>query len=70
MEKLRAWRERHNLTLEQAGERFGVSGPALGRYEKGRLPERKVMDKIITETKGEVTANDWFDIPDAEAVAS
>lgn len=58
------------MTLDALGKEVGVSGVALGRYEEGRMPRDKVMQEIIRVTMGEVTANDWFDIPAAAQKAA
>jgi transcriptional regulator with XRE-family HTH domain len=65
--KLRQWREGQRLSQAEAGDKVGVSAVAWGRYERGRVPEPEVLQKIITVTQGAVTANDWFDIPREKA---
>ena len=63
MSKLKTWREERDLSQEQAGRLIGVSAVAFGRYERGRVPEPEALQKIIDVTNGEVTANDFFEIP-------
>lgn len=65
MSDLRAWREAQKLTRAQLGEKLGVTSVAIGRYEAGRVPDPGVLQRLIEITGGEVTANDFFDIPDA-----
>ena len=65
--RLRTWREAKGMTLEELGAEIGVSGVAVGRYEAGRPPKADVLRQIILFTGGEVTANDWFDIPAGRA---
>jgi len=64
MSKLKKWREDRKLSQEQAGRLFEVSAVAFGRYERGRVPEPEVLQKIIDGTAGEITANDFFDLPE------
>jgi transcriptional regulator with XRE-family HTH domain len=59
--KLRDWRKSCNMTLVALSRELGVTTVSLGRYERGaRLPEKRVMEKIIEVTQGQVTPNDWF----------
>lgn len=64
MSDLRTWREDQKLSRAQLGEKLGVTPVAIGRYEQGRVPDPTVLQKIIEVSAGEVTANDFFDIPD------
>ena len=48
----------------------GVSQPAVHRYRNGRVPTPEVMRKIVEQTAGQVTPNDFFETPDSEAKAS
>lgn len=53
---LTAWRRAKGLTLEQLGEKLGVSAAALSRYEGGkRMPKRAIALAIEQATAGEVT---------------
>lgn len=46
-QNIRAWRKRRGLTQNQLGRLCGVSGAAIGSYEKGAtLPKRRVVEKI------------------------
>lgn len=52
---------RAEITNSEFAERIGVSRQALWRYRSGeRMPERAVMQKIMEETGGAVTPNDFF----------
>lgn len=64
MSDLRAWREAKKLSRAQLGEKLGVTSVAIGRYEQGRVPEPSVLQKIIEVSEGQVTANDFFEIPE------
>lgn len=59
--KLEEYRRRQNLTLAALGELIGVTDVAVHRYEHGRVPEPKVLRRIIEATGGAVQANDFFD---------
>ena len=62
--KLDEWRKARKFTQEQLAEMIGVaSRVSVARYESGRVPDQDVLRKIIEITSGEVTANDFYDIP-------
>jgi hypothetical protein len=42
--------------------KIGVKPCSMSRYKNGRVPEPRVMEKIIRETGGVVLPNDFFDI--------
>lgn len=56
-----------NLTEDAFAVRIGVSQPAVHRYRNGRIPTPDVMQRIVEETGGKVTPNDFFDLPEARA---
>jgi transcriptional regulator with XRE-family HTH domain len=57
----RLWRIGKGLTLAELAARIGVTAGGLSRYERGqRMPARRIMSRFLQETKGEVTANDFF----------
>lgn len=61
--QLRDWLTREGMTFSEMGEKIQRSGEAVRRYALGeRIPDRETMPKIITETAGEVTANDFFGV--------
>lgn len=48
-ENIRAWRKRRGLTQNQLGRLCGVSGAAIGSYEKGATaPKRRTVEKIAS----------------------
>jgi transcriptional regulator with XRE-family HTH domain len=61
--KLSRWRAYRKLTLSEAAALVGVTPVAFGRYERGRVPDPSRLQKIIEVTEGDVTANDFFEIP-------
>ena len=50
------------MSLAAVGEAIGVAEGSVSRYEKGRVPEPDVMQRIIAFTAGMVQPNDWFDL--------
>lgn len=61
--KLGVWLKQEELSFAEFGRRLGCSGEAVRRYAEGiRIPDREAMPKIVSETSGDVTANDFFDI--------
>ena len=66
MNALRTWRRSNGLTIEQMAERLGVSVGSLSRIERGeQWPDREFFGRMVTETSGEVTPND-FCLPAAD----
>jgi transcriptional regulator with XRE-family HTH domain len=63
MSDLKSWREGQKISRADLGEKLGVTAVAVGRYESGRVPEPAVLQRLIEITAGDVTANDFFDIP-------
>jgi phosphopantothenoylcysteine decarboxylase/phosphopantothenate--cysteine ligase len=45
-------------------DRIGVSVMSLSRYKRGRIPTKKVMARIVVETGGQVTPDDFYDLAD------
>lgn len=68
--RLREWREREGLTQEFVAGELGVSQPILSLMERAdnpRLPrEKRVLVRLYRLSKGEVTPNDFFDLPDLD----
>lgn len=60
MNALRTWRRGHGFTIEQMAERLGVSVGSLSRIERGeQWPDRGFFERMVTETSGAVTPNDF-----------
>jgi transcriptional regulator with XRE-family HTH domain len=57
----------NSLSRADFAQQIGVSVESVRRYLNGRVPEPSVMGKIIWVTDGEVTANDFFQLPTEEA---
>lgn len=60
--KLSDWLSSNEIKDADFADRIGVSRQALHRYKTGkRVPERDVMFRIVSETDGSVTANDFYE---------
>ncbi len=63
--KLAAYLKGRKITQEAFAELLGVSQGDVSRYAAGtRMPRPGIMAKITAATHGEVTPNDFFDIPE------
>ena len=61
---LSTYLSQHKLNFTEFGGRIGVSQAAVSRYANGlRIPRPAHMRAIERETKGLVTANDFFAKP-------
>ena len=61
--KLATYIKSTGATASAFAARIGVSHVSVVRYQAGRVPAPDVMQRIITETAGAVTADDFFDVP-------
>lgn len=58
---LRTFLDQSGTSVARFAERIGVHPQAVHRYLNGeRIPRLKVMIRIIHETKGEVSADDFL----------
>jgi DNA-binding transcriptional regulator YdaS (Cro superfamily) len=54
---------RPKIAVAEFARRIGLPQPTVHRYTKGeRIPEPEAMAKIVAETAGAVTPNDFYDI--------
>jgi len=61
--KLQAYLASRDCPAVEFGRRLGVSKTSVSRYASGeRIPAPEVMRRIVAETKGAVTANDFYDL--------
>lgn len=61
--KLDIWMKKKNVSRKILAKHLGVTIQAVGYYAKGRkIPRPETMAKIVSHTKGEVTANDFYGI--------
>ena len=64
--KLAAWRIGKDKTQEWVADQLGVSQPHVSKMEQARnpaVPGAKVIIKAYIMSDGEITPNDWFDLP-------
>jgi transcriptional regulator with XRE-family HTH domain len=57
---LREYLEAMKISESKFADRIGVSQAAINRYCNGRAPRGEIMKRIMAETEGKVTANDWY----------
>lgn len=63
--KLSTWLSEEALSFAEFAPRIDRTAEAVRRYANGeRIPDRDTMPKIVRETGGRVTANDFFDVAD------
>lgn len=63
MNNLRIWRKGHGITLVEMATRLGISDGSLSRIERNeQWPDREIIKRIVSETGGEVTANDLLGV--------
>jgi transcriptional regulator with XRE-family HTH domain len=68
---LKTYLKNKNLNDSEFAVLINTSQTAVNRYKLGRrTPSPDVMQRIIDVTGGEVTANDWYDLPIAPAPES
>lgn len=65
---LRQYLDESGLSATEFAGRIGVTPMAVSRYlGRERVPRAGVLARIIAETNGKVTANDFFDLPSEAA---
>ena len=58
--------KKHKKSHDAFGREIGVAGATVSRYaNKQRHPEPEIMQKIIDVTNAQVTANDFFEVPES-----
>ena len=69
--KLDDWLRKEKLPRYRFAERIGVQPSVVTDYIAGRYcPRPKIAEKIIHETRGEVTANDFLSAEAQQAVGA
>lgn len=62
--KLQTYLDRNKISQSAMAKALGISAVAVHRYVRGtRLPEHAVLAKLLTLTDGQVTPNDFYEIP-------
>jgi transcriptional regulator with XRE-family HTH domain len=71
--KLADWLKANDVSFAEFGRRIGRSTEAVRRYaNEERIPDRDTMPAVARETRGLVTANDFYPLehPPVDAVDS
>lgn len=69
--KLQEWLDETGESVPGFAKRIDRTPEAVRRYAAGkRIPDRETMPRIVEETEGKVTANDFFDIDAPESAAA
>lgn len=61
--KLYRWRKAHNLILEQASERIGVSAATLSRLERQRDADKAATAPFVPDIRTLAAVTRWLGIP-------
>lgn len=65
--KLQSYLESRDYPAREFSRKLGVSPAAVARYASGqRIPSPSIMRRIVTETEGAVTPNDFYDVSSSE----
>lgn len=65
--KLDIWMKKKNVSREILAKHLGVTVQAVCYYVNGqKIPRPETMAKIVAYTKGEVTANDFYNVEKSE----
>jgi hypothetical protein len=51
---------RKGLNDKEYADIIGATAMSIGRYRRGRIPEKDIMLAIAHESRGEVTPNTWY----------
>lgn len=61
--KLYQWRKKENKTQQELATELGTTQAIYQKWESGEtIPRPESMQKIVEYTKGEVTANDFYNV--------
>lgn len=61
--KLKDWLDKENISRENLAKDLNITVQAVGYYANGqKIPRAETMQKIVAYTKGEVTANDFYNV--------
>lgn len=59
----RTWLDKENISQQQVAKDLDISQVAVCYYVNGKkIPRPEMMAKIVAYTKGEVTANDFYNV--------
>ncbi len=61
--KFKDWLEKENKSQDEVAKELDLSQVSICYYVNGqKIPRAETMQKIVAYTKGEVTANDFYDV--------
>ncbi len=64
--KLEAYLTKNQKSIEEFAQEAGISAQAIYKYLRGeRIPRKEFLTRMAAATGGEVTANDFLDLPTA-----
>lgn len=67
---MRTYLAERDISAKAFGDRVGASERAVIKWMRDeRVPGRQFMAAIVRETNGEVTPNDFFDVPQSGEAA-
>ena len=66
--KLSDYLQSNDISQADFARLIGETPQNVFRYKEGRIPSRKSMRKIARVTEGAVTANDFYEIAEADQV--
>jgi len=59
--QLSEWLQKHGVSQDEFADRIKCDRTSVTRYVNGRrMPRREVLARIVAETSGAVTANDFL----------
>jgi pyruvate dehydrogenase E1 component alpha subunit len=66
--KLEAYLTKNQKSIEEFAQEAGISAQAIYKYLRGeRTPRKEFLTRVVAVTNGEVTANDFLDLPQPSA---
>lgn len=61
--KLKDWMKKNNKSQDEVAKELEITQGSVCYYVSGqKIPRTEIMQKIVAYTKGEVTANDFYDV--------
>jgi hypothetical protein len=61
------WVRAEKLSWAEAGRRIGVTTSEARQFGISRIPRKRTMRRIYLATGGQVTPNDFYDLPELPA---
>ena len=65
--KLSQYRAEHGVSVAAMAIAVGVTEVSIYRYERDRIPDPDAMAALVRVTRGAVTPNDFYNLPEAAA---